>query len=74
MRSAKIEILKIMMEDLTEKGQVVPNYGGYQYNDILSVIKGLKDVGAVHVTPRAIKLLNRDKLDEKVELVKKYYF
>ena len=35
MKSAKIEILKIMIDDLTEKGQVVPNYGGYQYNDIL---------------------------------------
>jgi len=74
MKSAKIEILKIMMEDLTERGQVVPNYGGYQYNDILSVIKGLKDVGVVHVTPRAIKLLNKDRLDEKVEMVKNYYF
>ena len=74
MKSTKIEILKIMIDDLTEKGQVVPNYGGYQYNDVLSVIKGLKDVGAVHVTPRAIKLLNRDRLDEKVEMVKNYYF
>lgn len=74
MKSVKIEILKIMIEDLTERGQVVPNYGGYQYNDILSVIKGLKDVGVVRVTPRAIKLLNQDRLDEKVEMVKKYYF
>jgi|TARA_B100000073_G_scaffold347114_1_gene360398 hypothetical protein len=74
MRSAKIEILNILLEDLKERGQVVPNYGGYQYNDLLSVIKGLKDVGAVRVSSRAIKLLNRDKLDEKVELVKKYYF
>ena len=74
MKSIKIEILKIMIDELTEKGQVVPNYGGYQYNDLLSVIKGLKDVGAVRVSSRAIKLLNRDKLDEKVELVKKYYF
>ncbi len=74
MKSSKIEILNILLEDLKEKGQVVPNYGGYQYNDLLSVIKGLKDVGAVRVSSRAIKLLNRDKLDEKVELVKKYYF
>ena len=49
------------------------NYGGYQYNDLLTVIKSLKDVGAVSVTPRAIKLLNRDKLDHKLELVKNYY-
>ena len=74
MKSIKIEILKIMMDELTEKGKVVPNYGGYQYNDVLSVIKGLKDVGAVQVTPRAIKLLNRDGLDEKLEMVKNYYF
>ena len=76
MKSVKLEILKLLVSDLEDRGQVVPNYGGYQYyqyNDLLTVIKGLKDVGAVSVTPRAIKLLNKDRLQQKVELVKNYY-
>ena len=74
MKSTKLEILNLIMSDLLERGQVTPVVDGYQYNDVLSVIKGLKDVGAVSVTPRAIKLLNRDTLDEKLELLKRCYF
>ena len=74
MKSTKLEILNIIMNDLKDRGQVKPVVDGYQYNDVLSVIKGLKDVGAVHVTPRAIKLLNRDTLDEKLELLERCYF
>lgn len=73
MKNIKLEILSVLVKDLEDRGQVVPNYGGYQYNDLLTVIKSLKDVGAVSVTPRAIKLLNRDKLESKVEMVKNYY-
>ena len=74
MKSTKLEILNIIMSDLLDRGQVKPVVDGYQYNDVLSVIKGLKDVGAVHVTPRAIKLLNRDTLDQKLELLERCYF
>lgn len=74
MKSTKLEILKIIMNDLKDHGQVTPVVDGYQYNDVLSVIKGLKDVGAVSVTPRAIKLLNRDTLDQKLELLERCYF
>ena len=73
MKNIKLEILNVLVKDLEDRGLVVPNYGGYQYNDLLTVIKSLKDVGAVSVTPRAIKLLNRDRLEHKVELVKNYY-
>ena len=74
MKSTKLEILNIIMGDLLDRGQVTPAVDGYQYNDVLSVIKGLKDVGAVSVTPRAIKLLNRDSLDQKLELLERCYF
>lgn len=74
MKSTKLEILNIIMNDLKDRGQVTPVVDGYQYNDVLSVIKGLKDVGAVSVTPRAIKLLNRDTLDQKLELLERCYF
>ena len=74
MKSTKLEILNIIMNDLKDRGQVTPVVDGYRYNDVLSVIKGLKDVGAVHVTPRAIKLLNRDTLDQKLELLERCYF
>tara|TARA_B000000557_G_scaffold261706_1_gene261141 strand:- start:4643 stop:4867 length:225 start_codon:yes stop_codon:yes gene_type:complete len=74
MKSTKLEILNIIMGDLLDRGQVTPVVDGYQYNDVLSVIKGLKDVGAVSVTPRAIKLLNRDSLDQKLELLERCYF
>ena len=74
MKSTKLEILNIIMSDLLDRGQVKPVVDGYQYNDVLSVIKGLKEVGAVQVTPRAIKLLNRDTLDEKLEILERCYF
>tara|TARA_B100001094_G_scaffold271433_1_gene276722 strand:+ start:3852 stop:4076 length:225 start_codon:yes stop_codon:yes gene_type:complete len=74
MKNTKLEILNIIMSDLLDRGQVTPVVDGYQYNDVLSVIKGLKDVGAVSVTPRAVKLLNRDTLDEKLELLERCYF
>jgi len=74
MKNTKLEILNIIMSDLLDRGQVTPVVDGYQYNDVLSVIKGLKDVGAVSVTPRAIKLLNRDTLDQKLELLERCYF
>ena len=74
MKSTKLEILNIIMGDLLDRGQVTPVVDGYQYNDVLSVIKGLNDVGAVSVTPRAIKLLNRDSLDQKLELLERCYF
>ena len=74
MKSTKLEILNIIISDLLDRGQVTPVVDGYQYNDVLSVIKGLKDVGAVSVTPRAIKLLNRDTLDQKLELLERCYF
>ena len=73
MKNIKLEILNVLVKDLEDRGQVVPNYGGCQYNDLLTVIKSLKDVGAVSVTPRAIKLLNRDRLEHKLELVRNYY-
>ena len=74
MKRIKMEILNIIMSDLKDRGQVTPVVDGYQYNDVLSVIKGLKDVGAVSVTPRTVKLLNRDTLDEKLELLERCYF
>ena len=74
MKSAKIEILKMIIEDLTERGQVVPNYRGYQYNDVLSVIKSLKDNDIVKVTPNHIRLINKTDVNKKLEMVKNYYF
>ena len=74
MKIDKIKILNIMMEELKEKGQVIPNYRGYQYNDVLSVIKSLKDNDVVKVTPSHIKLINKTDLPKKLEMVKKYYF
>lgn len=74
MKSAKIEILKMIIEDLKERGQVVPNYLGYQYNDVLSVIKSLKDNDIVKVTPNHIRLINKTDLTKKLEMVKNYYF
>ena len=73
MKNVKLEILNLLVKDLEKSGNVVPNYTGYQYNDLLTVIKGLKDVGAVRVTPNCIRLLNRDKLDRKLEIVRNYY-
>ena len=73
MKNVKLEILNLLVKDLEKNGNVVPNYTGYQYNDLLTVIKGLKDVGAVHVTPNCVRLLNRDKLDRKLEIVRNYY-
>ena len=73
MKNVKLEILNLLVNDLEKNGNVVPNYTGYQYNDLLTVIKGLKAVGAVHVTPNCVRLLNRDKLDRKLEIVRNYY-
>lgn len=74
MKSTKLEILKMIIEDLENNEYVVPKYMGYQYNDVLSVIKGLKDVGAVKVTPSNIRLVNKTDLNEKLELLKRCYF
>lgn len=74
MKSVKLEILKMMIEDLERSDYVVPKYGGYQYNDVLSVIKSLKDNDVVKVTPSHIRLINKTDLPKKLEMVKKYYF
>jgi len=74
MKSVKLEILKRLVDDLEKDGYVVPNYTGYQYNDVLSVIKSLKDNDIVKVTPSNIRLINRTNLSKKLEMVRNYYF
>ena len=70
----KTEILTRMIEDLETCDYVVPkSYKYYQYHDVLTVIKALKDNEIVKVTPNHIKLINRTNLYKKLEMVKKYY-
>jgi len=74
MKSVKLEILKRLVDDLEKNGYVVPNYTGYRYNDVLAVIKSLKDNDIVKVTPSNIRLINRTNLSKKLEMVRNYYF
>lgn len=74
MKSTKLEILKMIMEDLQNNNYVVPKYTGYQYNDVLSVIKGLKDLGVVKVTPSSIRLVDHINLKNNLEILKRCYF
>lgn len=70
----KNEILTRMIEELETSNYVVPKgYKNYQYNDVLSVIKALKDNEIVKVTPNHIRLINRTNLSKKLEMVKSYY-
>ena len=70
----KNEILTRMIEELETSNYVVPKgYKNYQYNDVLSVIKALKDNEIVKVTPNHIRLINRTNLSKKLEMVKNYY-
>ena len=70
----KNEILSRMIEELETSNYVVPKgYKNYQYNDVLSVIKALKDNEIVKVTPNHIRLINRTNLSKKLEMVKSYY-
>jgi len=70
----KNEILTRMIEELETSNYVVPKgYKNYQYNDVLSVIKALKDNEIVKVTPNHIRLINRTGLSKKLEMVKNYY-
>ena len=70
----KNEILARMIEELETSNYVVPKgYKNYQYNDVLSVIKALKDNEIVKVTPNNIRLINRTNLPKKLEMVKNYY-
>jgi hypothetical protein len=70
----KNEILTRMIEELETSNYVVPKgYKNYQYNDVLSVIKALKDNEIVKVTPNNIRLINRTNLPKKLEMVKNYY-
>ena len=70
----KNEILTRMIEELETSNYVVPKgYKNYQYNDVLSVIKALKDNEIVKVTPNHIRLINRTNLPKKLEMVKNYY-
>ena len=63
-----------MIEELETSNYVVPKgYKNYQYNDVLSVIKALKDNEIVKVTPNNIRLINRTNLPKKLEMVKNYY-
>lgn len=71
----KNEILTKMIEELKTNEYFVPSkYVGYKYNDVLSVIKALKDNEIVRVTPNNIRLINKSNLNRKLELVKNFYF
>ena len=74
MKNTKLEILKMVMEDMQSHDYVVPKYTGYQYNDVLSVIKGLKDLGVVKVTPSNIRLIDKTNLNNNLEILKRCYF
>ena len=70
----KNEILTRMIEELETSNYVVPkSYKYYQYHDVLTVIKALKDNEIVKVTPNHIRLINRTNLSKKLEMVKNYY-